>query len=193
MYKQGFSARGVPQEDAVPGGCARAAAGTRWPAVSVCLCVCRTVRRRSTTTPTATTCASFRFLSPVVDTAAAAVLSLSSPLETLLLVITESSPLRCLQRYRSYIILILYMHSLFRPLCVCFFFVHHSTRALADLRYAYNLVNNIILYNIHTYRNVDQTTEFSETSTLRVLRYDDRHHLRSTCLVFRRSDGRLRV
>jgi hypothetical protein len=39
VYKQGLvhRARGVPQEDAVPGGCARAAAGTRWPAVSVCL------------------------------------------------------------------------------------------------------------------------------------------------------------
>lgn len=61
VYKQGLvrRARGVPQEDTAPSGCARAAAGTRWPAVSVCLYVCRTVRRRSATAASAaTTCAS---------------------------------------------------------------------------------------------------------------------------------------
>lgn len=166
--------------------------------VSVCVSVARSGdgrrrRRRRRRRPRVRRFGSY----PVVVIAAA--LSLSSPLQTLLLVITESSPLRCLQRYRSYIILIiLYMHIVFSAvMCVCvcvFFFVHHSTRALPDLRYAHKLVNNIIVYIIiYTHRNVDQTTEFSGTSTLRVLHYDGHHHLRSTCLVSRRSDGRLRV
>jgi len=124
VYKQGLvhRARGVPQEDTVPGGCARAAAGTRWPAVSVCLYVCRTVRRRSATA-TATTCASFRFLSRrrLIP------LCTIHPPPTLQTLLVVPSTLRCLQRYRSYIILILlllYIYNItvffgLRRVCVC--------------------------------------------------------------------------